>query len=315
MTTGRCFAATGAFLAAVGALPAQDIIYLKTGESIACRVDALTDKIVNFSLLSDPGTAGGSARRTVAAGQIEHIEFDFQEGESALFEKRHEATAESLKYWWDSSFSHLHRPRSRTAAYGIAFAEALLRESPETAAGRALSIFDRIIERAWAPADVVLARQGRLRALMALGELETATVEAQQLASQTKDAGLLIEVKYLLATADFQKLRALEEEHPRWEEDDEVRPERNEIYHRALDQFLWPHLFHAAHEEEAARGLSGAANLLLFAGEIDAARARWNDLIHLYPATAFAAEAKNLLETHPSPTTTTIAPASSALPP
>lgn len=297
----RWVPATAVFFASLTALPAQDILYLKNGESIACRVDDLTDTIVNFSLPPPPGTAGGSARRTVPTAGIEYIEFDFREGEAALFEKRHEATAGELQAWWDFSFPHLHRPRSRTAAYGIAYAEALLRESPDTAAPRALSIFDRIIERAWAPADVVLAKQGRLRALMALGDLETATVEAQRLASQTEDAGLLIEVKYLLATADFQKLRALQEEHPRWEDDDEVRPERNQLYHRVLDLFLWPHLFHATHEEAAARGLAGAARLFLFAGEIASARARWEDLIHLYPATTFAADAKTLLESHPPP--------------
>jgi hypothetical protein len=284
-------------------LTAQDIIYLKTGESLACRVDALTDNIVNFSLLSNAGTAGGTARRTVPAVQVDYVEFDFQEGEEAFFEKRNAATSDQLKSWWDYYLPHLHRPRSRAAAYGIAFAAALLREIPDIAGTRALSIFDRIIERAWSADDIALAKQGRLRTLMALGDLETATVEARLLASQTEDPGLLIEVNYLLAMADFQKLKTLQEEHPRWEEDDEVRPERNVIYHRALDQFLWPHLFHATREEVAARGLAGAAGLSLFAGEIDAARARWGDLLRLYPGTTFATEAKTLLETHSSPTT------------
>jgi hypothetical protein len=35
---------------------AQDVLYLKTGESLACQVDALTDNIVNFSLLTNAGT-------------------------------------------------------------------------------------------------------------------------------------------------------------------------------------------------------------------------------------------------------------------
>jgi tetratricopeptide (TPR) repeat protein len=292
-----------AFVTTMTTLSAQDIIYLKTGESLACRVDALTDNIVNFTLLSNAGTAGGSARRTVPAAQVDYVEFDFREGEAAFFERRNAATSEQLKSWWDYYFPHLHRPRSRAAAYGIAFAAALLRETPETAGERALSIFDRIIERAWSADDIALAKQGRLRTLMALGDLETATVEARLLASQTEDPGLLIEVNYLLAMADFQKLKTLQEEHPRWEEDDEVRPERNEIYHRAVDQFLWPHLFHATREEVAARGLAGAAGLYLFAGEIEAARARWDDLVHLYPDSTFATEAKTLLETHPSTTT------------
>jgi len=79
----------GFFPAVVAAIPmtlsAQDVIYLKTGESLACRVDDLTDNIVNFSLLSAPGTAGGSARRTVPAAQVDYIEFDFLERGGSLF--------------------------------------------------------------------------------------------------------------------------------------------------------------------------------------------------------------------------------------
>lgn len=285
-----------------GGIGAQDVIYLKTGESLACRIDALTDNIVNFSLLSNAGTAGGSARRTIPADQVGYIEFDFAVGEAAFFESRHEATAEQLKGWWDFTFPHLHRPRSRAAVYGIAFANALLREQPEVAAERALSIFDRIISRAWSTEDVASAKQGRLQALMAKGDLETATVEARALAKETDNPALLIEVNYLLALADTEKLKALEVEHPRWEEDDEVRPERNELFHRAVDQFLWPHLFHATREEAAARGLFAAADLYAYAGEIEAAAGRWKDLIALYPESSFAALAASRLETSFPPT-------------
>ena len=292
----------GALFVSAMSCQAQDVIFLKTGESLACRVDDLTDKIVNLSLLSNAGTAGGSARRTIPAEQVGYIEFDFKPGEAAFFERRNEATAAQLQTSWDFHLAHLHRPRSRTAAYGIALGNAILREESQAGAARALSVFDRIIERAWSTEDVALAKQGRLHSLMSLGDLETATAEAKILAAQSEDPDLLIEVNYLLAMADFQKLKALEEEHPRWEEDDEVRPERNELFHRALDQFLWPHLFHATREEVAARGLAGAAELYLFAGDREAARGRWEDLIQLYPATTFSGPAKEQLAAIPPPT-------------
>jgi len=286
----------------------QDVIYLKTGESVACRLDALTDKIVSFSLLSRAGTAGGSARQTISADRVDRIEFDFAEGEAGFFEKRHEATAEQLKAWWDLTFAHLHRPRSRAAAYGIAFANAMLREQPQPGAERALAIFDRVIARAWSAEDIALAKEGRLRALMAKGDLETATAEAQVLARETENPELLIEVNYLLARADFEKLKAIEAEHPRWEEDDEVRPDRNELFHRTVDRFLWPHLFHATREEVAARGLFAAAELYAYAGEGEPARDRWNDLIKLYPDSSFAAQAAAKLESIPSSTEPTDEP-------
>lgn len=274
----------------------QDVIYLKTGESAVCRIDAITDNIVNFTLLSDPGPAGGSARRTIPTERVEKFVFAFLPEEKEVFENRESMSAEVLEKWWNVWFAHLKRPRSRTAAYGVAMANAFLRENPEKDGQRALSIFDRVIERAWSEDDIAAAKQGRLRALMALGDLETATHEAQLLVGETEDPRLLIEVKYLLAKADFESLKQLVEENPKWEEDDNVRPKRNDLYHAVVDQFLWPHLFHAPRTEEAARGLASAAEVYEFSGEKELALAAWTDLETLYPNTELAKQAPAMRE-------------------
>ena len=276
----------------------QDVIHLKTGESSACEIEAVTDNIVIF-LLRGPG--GGSAKRTLPMDRVDYIEFGFEQGEEAVFKDLENISAAILETWWEFHFGNLHRPRSRTAVYGIAFANALLKEDPETGAARALSVLDRIIERAWAEEDKSLARQGRLRALIASGDLDTAVGEAQILQGETEDPDLSIEVKFLLAEADFAQLKALEEEHPRWIDDDEVRPGRNALYHRIVDQYLWPHLFHATREEAAARGLLSAAGVYEFAAETELARAACEDLINLYPTTSFAAPAKERLESLSNP--------------
>lgn len=278
-------------LAAAG----QDLVVLKGGESLACRVDDLTDNIVNVTLPGPAGIPGGSARRTLQTAAVDYIEFGFREGEEALFARRFAAGSAELKPWWDASFPHLHRPRSRAAAWGVAYGAALLREDPTSGPGRALSVFDHVAARAWSGDDVALAKQGRLRALMAKGELETASAEARLLARETEDPALLVEVEHLLALADFEALRMLEEEHPRWIEDDEVRPRREDLYHGTLDQFLKPHLFHATREEAAARGLHHAAEVLLFGGEREEAKARWEDLLALYPDSSHAATARERL--------------------
>jgi hypothetical protein len=281
-------------------LAAQDLVVMKSGETISCRIDDLTDAIVNVTL---PGAAGalGSAKRTLAATQVERVEFGFRPGEEALFAKRGSATIAELKPWWDFWFPHLHRPSSRSGEWGLAYGKALLREEGVIGAEKALSLFDHLIAKAWSPQDKTAAKQGRLEALIAKGDLATATTEARLLARETEDPALLIEVEHLLAQADFQTLRELEEEHPRWVEDDEVRPRRHELYHRALDQFLKPHLFHATREEAAARGLFSAAELLLFGGEGGEAKSRWEDLLKLYPETSFAVQAKERLTALNSP--------------
>lgn len=284
---------------ATGSAAAQDVVFLKSGQTLACRIDEVTDNLLNLTLTVAGGA--GSARRTLSMGEVDRLEWEFRAGEEALFARRHEAASAELKPWWDLWFPHLHRPRSRAAAWGIAYGAALLREDPAAGSARALSVFDHLVAKSWSPEDIAAAKEGRLRSLIAKGDLATATGEARILAEESEDPALLLEVEHLLALADFAALRELEKEHPRWIEDDEVRPRREELYHRALDGFLKPHLFHATREEEASRGLFHAAELFLFAGETAEARARWDDLVKLYPGTSFAAEAEQRLASTPRP--------------
>lgn len=278
-------------------VPGQDVVVLKNGQRLVGQLDGITDKIANLTLA---GAAGGSARRTLAAEAIDWIEFGFREGEEALHAHRAEGAAADLRPWWEFHFPHLHRPRSRAASYGLAYAEALLRENAPTGADKAFALFDRIAERAWSPEDRLAARRGRVRALLGKGELKAARAAAAELAGETGDPALLLEAEHRLALADFEELRRLLQENPRWEEDEEVRPRRNELYHRALDAFLRPHLFHATREEVAARGLHSAAELFLLAGEAEEAAARWEDLVKLYPETSFSAIAAARLTSAPS---------------
>ncbi|MDF1826117.1 MAG: hypothetical protein P1U68_15835 [Verrucomicrobiales bacterium] len=272
---------------------AQDFVHLKTGESTACEIEAITDKVLILRL---PGVGGaGSAKRTLKMDRVDFIEFGYESGEEAVFKKLDRISAPILETWWVFHLAHLHRPRSRAAAYGIALGDALLRESPGTSGEKALTLFDRVIKEAWAEEDKSAARRGRLRALIAMGNFDTAVVEAELLASESEDPDMLLEVKYLLAAADFERLKALQEEHPKWMEDDEVRPERNEIYHRIIDQYLWPHLFHATRAEEAARGLLAAGDVYAFAGEVELARAAYLDLGELYPESSSQIEAAERL--------------------
>ncbi|MEX2580617.1 MAG: hypothetical protein WD342_16290 [Verrucomicrobiales bacterium] len=293
-------AAALALAAGITAVSANDVIHLKSGDPVHCEIEALTDNIVSFALRSSAGTAGGTARRTIPAEQVDYVAFGFEPGEEAVFRRLDEADAATLDEWWGFHFGDLHRPRSRTASYGVALGGALIEEESESARRRGLELFDRVIERAWSAKDVAAAKQGRLRALIALGDLETATKEAAALAAETEDPDLLIEVKHLRARAGFARLKALEEEHPRWDEDDEVRPERNALYHRTVDRFLWPHLFHATREDAAARGLMAAADVFLFADRPDRARECFEDLARLYPGTAVADEAEERFRQLPS---------------
>ena len=274
----------------------QDVIVLKNGQYAACEIEALTDNILTFTLIQQGANQGGVARRTINTSEVAYVEFDFEPGEEEAFAAKETLDMESVEAWWNHHFAHLHRPRSRTGAWGIALGYALLDKDVDLYGSRALQLFERIADRAWSEIDIAAAKRGQLHALMALGELERAITEANILAGQTEDPELLIEVKHLLAEADFARLRELEEEHPRWNEDDEVRPERNELYHSIIDQFMWPYLFHAAREEAAARGLLGAGLVYEFGGDTGLATNAYRDLIALYSESEARAKADGRLE-------------------
>ena len=271
----------------------QDEIHLKNGESAEVKVEAVTENIVTF-IIDSPR---GPSKRTIQRDTVDYILWGFAEGEEAVFSNLESAPREVVEKWWNESFPHLHRPRSRTARYGMAFADRLLETERESDWKRGLGIFDRIIEQAWSQEDKNLAKQGRLRSLIRLGEWDQAKSEAEVLTQKTEDPKLLIEVRYLMAAADFDRLKKLEEENPKWEEDDEVYPLRNDLFHDAVDQFLWPFLFYGTREEAAVRGLLAAAEVYDFAGETERASASLNDAIHLYPATEGASKARDRLAT------------------
>jgi hypothetical protein len=229
------------------------------------------------------GDGDGVIRRTIKTSEIDYVEFDFEPGEEEAFSNRANLNRETVEEWWNHHFAHLHRPRSRTAAWGIALGYALIEEDSELYGNRALQLFDRIAERGWSGIDVAAAKRGRLRAMMAIGDLERASSEAKTLATQTEDPELLIEVKYLLAQADFERLKELEEDNPRWYDDDDVRPLRNELYQGVIDQFMWPYLFHAAQEKAASRGLLQAGVVYEFGGDEERSINAYRDLVALYP--------------------------------
>ncbi len=255
---------------------ALDVVHLKDGRVLRCHIKAVTDNILSYTLATEE-------LRTIQMDGVDYIDFGFSEGEEPFFRELTKASENALKNAWDAQYGSLHRPRSRTAKYGIAYADALLKNDREYSQKTALEIFDLILDRAWLEEDKATARQGRLRALIRLGDLDRAFKDAAIYAKETEDPAILIEVKYLQAKVEFAQLQKLVAENPRWEDDDEIRPRRNELYHSSVDQFLWPFLFHGTREESSVRGLRAAAEVYRSAGETELEKACLKDLEQLYP--------------------------------
>jgi hypothetical protein len=117
------------------------------------------------------------------------------------------------------------------------------------------------------------------------------------------------------ARTDFAALRKLEQDHPKWSEDDSVRPERDALFHQTLDSALKPSLFHGALEQPASDGLWTAIEVLEFARQLPAAADTARDLLKLYPASPRARDATHFLQRHRLPLDPNLPPEEPPTPP
>ncbi|MEM7145585.1 MAG: hypothetical protein AAF591_10645 [Verrucomicrobiota bacterium] len=262
-----------------------DVIHLKEGDPIPCEILELSDNNVRIKVTIK--VAGGEAYSTkvVPMATVAFIDFGPEPGEEFLLESGGVEDVDEVEAIWEAKRANLHRPNSSAGEVGLKLAE-LLVEKGAMEDGKAM--YEKVEAGDWDEKRRGRARQGRLRTLLAMGEVDAAVEEALAMAEEGGSAEILMDAKFVLASADFESLRQLEEENPKWEEDDVVRPERNALYHSILDQYLQPYLFHGANEGAASRGLLGAIEVYQWAGEEEAARERAADLVALYPGSEAA---------------------------
>lgn len=211
----------------------------------------------------------------------------------------------NLTALWDKQRPWLSVPCAPAAAAGLALGEALLRSNDHAQSLRAVSLFQQIETESWDDHARAEARQGRLRAMIATGQAEAAAREAAELAETSEDPALLIDAKYVLAEAASRALQQLEKDHPRWSEDPFVRPERERLFHEAIDLFLYPSLFFGSETAPSARGLWRATEMVHAAGATTEACKIAEDLTALYPDTPQASQAREFVATHsPGPADT-----------
>jgi hypothetical protein len=278
----------GLLLAASG----LDVLHLKQGDPIPCEILDLSDKNVRIKVTIKVSGGEAFSTKIVPMGQVAFIDFGAQPGEAFLLESGVLEDLEEIEALWDLKRSNLHRPNSNAGEVGLKLAGILL-DSRDLEEAKAL--YAAVEKRDWDEKRRARARRGRLRTLLAMGEVEAAVKEALTMAEEGGSAEILMDAKFVLASADFDELKKLVEENPKWEEDDVVRPERNRLFNDIIDQYLHPYLFHGADEAAASRGLWGAIEVYRWAGESEAALARAQDLLALYPLSEVAPKAAVLV--------------------
>ncbi len=276
----------------------QDTIYRANGTKQSARVVGLDERQIRLEVILVPGQS--PATITVPRTEVAQVDFAESEEERRLLKAGSEADPASIARWWKAREPFLGFPNSNAGAFGLAFAQQLLKGAGHGA--EALALFEHLEKADWNEARRDAAGRGKLVALIAVGRAAEAVEQAKHLAINAEDPATLIEAKYVLAQGAFQELRKLLEDNPRWEEDDNVRPERHRLYHETIDYFLYPFLFYGAEQAPAARGLAGAMEFFVFVKEPVRAVEIARDLTVLYPGTSEAKAAAQFLTAHP-PTT------------
>jgi len=278
----------------------SDAVFLNdaAGTTRTGRVTAITAESLRLEVPLD-GVAGGTMTVSIPRSQIRSIEFAPEANRDALLDAPTPADLHELRALWNAWEPHIALAKSPAPRVGNIYGTLLLATQDPERAAEALTVFKTVESEAWDEAARRSARRGRLRAMVATGNAADAVTEAKQLAGESNDSEVLIEAKFILAEAARERLTRLEEENPRWMEDLFVRPERERLYHEALDLYLHPYLFFGAAEEPSARGLWGAVQVYQFAGRIPEAIEASRDIAELYPETTYAPLANQFLESQP----------------
>jgi hypothetical protein len=217
-------------------LSAQDVLFLKNGEKRPGRVmglEALKFRL-EVPLPASPGSAPSAspvfASVSVPRADVDYIEFAPDPALEALLKSATPAQIAEIEARWSKAEPWLSIPRSSAARIAISLGGLLLQTGDTAQASRALELFKKVEAGAWSPVDTDSAKQGRLRAMVAMGNAKDAVAEAAELVNASEDPTVLIEAKYILASATDASLRQLLKDNPRWEEDLNVIPERHRLY-------------------------------------------------------------------------------------
>jgi hypothetical protein len=278
-----------------------DLLTLSSGATVPCRVVSTTDQHVVIEYQA--GTGIVATRREVPWSEVATVDWAMDETFQRFITAPDPARdLAPMAAQWQSLQPLLGRPHHPAGDLGLTLANLWLRSGAEKDLAQAAEAARLIGEKDWNPARRQGARLITARVLWQQKQPAQARPMAEGLLREPGlDPAVAAEAHLLLASDGYRELLALEAEHPRWMEDDQVRPRREELFHESLDHALKPCLFYGTGEGSAAAGLLQAARLHEHGLEVEAAAACARDILLLYPATPAAEDARKLLTRHQLP--------------
>ena len=270
----------------------------------ASRGAAFTVRLIDSSpqgLNVEKQLNNGLTQRKVPLGDIGAIKITLTPAETSLQENPEADAAPALGVLWEARKATITLTGSNVSETGIAYAKALRAVNTEESLAEAESVLSTITAKAAEEHRIAVARSEMevlafVRAKRAGNTNQTDELawKITENASEENSDAMLIATDWL-ADRHFTKLKAIEEDNPRWSEDNEVKPERDGLYNLALDFALYPSLFETGNDAKAATGLAKAARVYKFTGENELLKNVLEDLASLYPDSPEAKENSALL--------------------
>ncbi len=264
---------------------AQETIHLRDGRSQSGTILSQADKGLAFEFTNQ--TTGKKVQMNILWENIERIEFP---SSLLLIDALSKPTRTELRIYaqlWQELEPWLSRPDSRTAELGLVYAKRLATSGEQMAPEQALDLYHLIAEHAWSAQHRTTAAREKFTLMLDMGQQRKALKELEALAQTYDDPGYVIEAKYVLASRAFEKLKTLEAENPRWQLDDDIRPVRHQTFNEAIDQALYPLLFHGHLADPTARGLLLISEVYEYVEDYPKAKTYAGDVIRLYSESSY----------------------------
>jgi len=271
---------------------ADDVILLEDGKAMRGEIVRYYENTVHIKVVKEGESGEGFTVRQIPDTAIRLIDYAPNDAEAKIIAS---GDAKALRDLWRDKEKLLMRPNSNAGEVALALAESLIKLNATSTKKSALDLFSSVESDDWNRKRQITAKRGRLRTLIALGDIDSVIQEATEIAEVTEDPDLLLDARHVLAVTEFQKLEKLIDDNPKWREDDEVMEEIRNLYNRTANSFLEPYLFYGSNQDAAARGLIHAARTHKLAGNPAEAKACAEDILKLYKNTSAADAAQELI--------------------
>jgi len=266
--------------------PEQDMIHWKNpdrGNSLEVRIIEVSDAGIRVQKTLPSGLTD----RVLPLAEISGVSFGRTSLEQRLVHHPTPDAVDALRLLWNLRSASIGMEGSNVADTGIALAKALRMTGGTGPFAESEQLLRDIRENEIGETRKT-AIDNELRTLELARAIETGPPEeadriAWEITEIEADAETMLMATAWLGERHFEELKQLEEDHPRWHLDDEVRPVRARLYHLSLDFSLYPSLFHGTHTDAAAAGLLRAWHVYKHTNSPELALRVLEDIAALYP--------------------------------